>query len=63
MEFLLAQVDEAAPGLNAGGWTMMVLCIGLVCGLCVYCFYKMFSEPAPSEHFHAPLDIDTRDDE
>jgi len=54
---LLAQ----SPGLNAGGWTVMIACIGFVCGLCVYCFWRILREPAPSEHHHAPLDIDTHD--
>ncbi len=48
-------------GLTAAGWTMMIGCIGFVCGLCAFCFYRLLHEPRPSEHHHAPLDIDTRD--
>ncbi len=48
-------------GLNSAGWTVMIGCITLVCGLCVFCFYRIMREPRPSEHHHAPLDIDTHD--
>ncbi|MFQ5591907.1 MAG: hypothetical protein ACE5HE_12145 [Phycisphaerae bacterium] len=54
---LLAQRDD----LSAGGWALMVCCILLVCSLCVFCFYRLVREPRPSEHHHAPLDIDTHD--
>ncbi len=57
MLIVLAQ----APGLNAGGWIMLIGCIGLVCALCAFCFWKILTEPKPSEHHHAPLDIDTHD--
>ncbi len=50
-----------APGLNASGWIMLICCIGLVCALCAFCFWKIMSEPKPSEHHHIPLDIDTHD--
>ncbi len=50
-----------APGLNASGWIMLIGCIGLVCALCVFCFWKILTEPKPSEHHHTPLDIDTHD--
>lgn len=54
---------ELAPyaGLSPGGWTVMIGCITLVCALVVFCFYRIFREPRPSEHHHAPLDIDTHD--
>ncbi|MCH8148810.1 MAG: hypothetical protein IH987_12560 [Planctomycetes bacterium] len=50
-------------GLNASGWTLMLLCIGMVTVLTVFCYYRILREPRPSEHHHAPLDIDTRDTE
>ena len=50
-----------APGLNAGGWIMLIGCIGLVCALCAFCCWKILTEPKPSEHHHAPLDADTDD--
>ena len=48
-------------GLTVGGWMVMIGCIGLVCSLAVFCFWHVLREPKPSEHHHAPLDIDTRD--
>lgn len=48
-------------GLTTGGWTVMILCVGLVTSLMLYCYYRILSEPRPSEHHHAPLEIDTHD--
>ena len=58
-ETVIAQYE----GLNASGWTLMLLCIGLVTVLMAFCYYRILREPRPSEHHHAPLDIDTRDTE
>ena len=58
-----ATVIAQPEGFNAGGWTVMLLCIGLVTVLMVFCYYRILREPRPSEHHHAPLDIDTRDTE
>ncbi len=57
LAILLAQQG----GLSSGGWTVMIGCIGFVCCLMVFCFYRLFREPRLSEHHHAPLDIDTHD--
>ena len=54
---LLAQTEA----LNAGGWIVMIGCVGLVCGLMVYCYWRVLSEPRPSGHHHASLDINTKD--
>ena len=54
---LLAQTEV----LNASGWIVMIGCVGLVCGLMVYCYWRVLREPKPSEHHHAPLEIDTKD--
>ena len=54
---LLAQYEK----LNAAGWTVLTTCIVFVCGLCVFCYYRVLREPQPSKHHPAPLDIDTRD--
>lgn len=63
MTIATATVDATAmnTGLNIGGWIMMIGCVGLVCGLAAYCYWRVLREPTPSEHHHAPLDIDTRD--
>lgn len=60
---LLAQSDQAAVQLTAAGAVTMVLSVTLVCGLNVFCMYRILREPQPSERHHAPLDIDVRDEE
>ena len=57
----LLTVLAQAPGLSAGGWIMLIGCISLVCTLCAFCFWKILTEPKPSEHHHTSLDIDTHD--
>ncbi|MBU0641265.1 MAG: hypothetical protein KKB50_20595 [Planctomycetes bacterium] len=47
--------------LTAQGAVLMALCVGLVLGLFGFCMYRILREPAPAEHHHAPLDIDTHD--
>lgn len=54
---LIAEVE----GLSTGGWIMMIGCIGSVCTLATFCFYRVLREPNPSARHHAPLDIDTHD--
>jgi hypothetical protein len=54
---LLAQVHE----LSIPGVILMTICVGLVLLLCVFCFWRILRESTPSEHHHAPLDIDTHD--
>ena len=58
---LPAQVNDTSRGLSAVGATIMTLSVLLVLGLCAFCFWRILREAAPSEHHHAPLDIDTRD--
>ena len=48
-------------GLNTAGTIVMVACIGCVISLMGFCYYRVLREPRPSEHHHAPLDIDTHD--
>jgi hypothetical protein len=55
----IAQIDP--QGLNTGGWAMMVLSISVVLALSTFCMYRMFRGPQPSQHHHAPLEIDTHD--
>ncbi len=52
-----------AAGLSFSGWALMISCVGLVCGMTVFCYYRLLRNPRPSEHHHAPLDIDTHDTE
>ena len=37
--------------------------VGFVVALTVFCFARVLRTPAPGEHMHAPLDIDTHDTE
>lgn len=48
-------------GLTTTGAIVMIGCIASVIALMVYCYYRVLREPRPSEHHHAPLDIDTQD--
>lgn len=54
---MIAQSEMLSPS----GWVMMIGCITLVCGLCVFCFWRILRERYPSGRHHVPLDIDTRD--
>lgn len=47
--------------MNAFGWIMLILSVGFVLALNVYCFMKVFTAPKSEEHLHAPLEIDTHD--
>ena len=48
--------------MTAGGWVFMSLSIGFVVFLTAFCFYKVLAGPPDApEHMHAPLDIDTHD--
>ena len=50
-----------APGFNASGWIMLIGCIGLVCATCVFCFWKLLTEPKPPERHPPPPDVGTPD--
>lgn len=58
---LLAQADEATVTLEPAGLVLMVLSITMIIGLAVFCSARILREKRPSEHHHAPLDIDTHD--
>ncbi len=55
------QVLAQADGLNAAGWTMLIGCVGMVCSLVTFCYYRILRDPRPSDHHHAPLEIDRRE--
>ncbi len=57
--FLVAQAETG--GLTPAGTVIMTLSILGVLGLCAFCMNKILREKRPSEHHHAPLEIDTRD--
>ncbi len=58
---MIATALLAQEALNAGGWVLMILCIGFVCSLCAFCVWRLMREERPGEHHHAPLDINTHD--
>lgn len=47
--------------MTASGWAMMIVSVGFVLCLTVFCFYRVLRTPKSTDHMHAPLDIDTHD--
>ena len=49
--------------MEPGGWIMMILSVGTVVTLFVWCLWRVLfrSNDDTSEHLHGGLDIDTRD--
>ncbi len=47
--------------LSPSGWTVMIGCIGLVLTLAGFCFWRVMRSPAPTEHLHGTLDIETEE--
>ena len=48
-------------GLDTSGWIMLMGSIGLVCGMCAFCFWRIVREEKPNEYHHVPSDTDTRE--
>lgn len=46
--------------MTLGGWITMLISVGTVVGLFVFCLVRVLREQNPSEHLHG-LDIDTKD--
>lgn len=49
--------------MTPGGWAFMLLSCGFVIVLTGYCYYRVLTTPRPEERLHAPLEIDTHDQE
>lgn len=47
--------------MTVTGWNFMIRSVGSVSSLMIWCFYRVFTKPASTEHMHALLDIDTHD--
>ena len=47
--------------MRLGGWIVMVLSVGFVVCLTIFCFYRVLSSPRAAGHIQDPLEIDTRD--
>lgn len=58
---IFGQTTTETEGLTIGGIVVMVVSIGLVLGLMLFCIARILGQKSPSEYHHAPLDIDTHD--
>ena len=47
--------------MTTGGWIFMICSLGGVLCLLTFCFARVLSKPSSANHMHAPLDIDTHD--
>lgn len=47
--------------MRLSGWIFMLFSLSFVIVLTAWCFWKVMSKPAATDHMHAPLDIDTKD--
>lgn len=43
--------------MTTGGWITMLLSVGFVTVLLVWCIYKVLSTPGEAEHLHAQMNI------
>ena len=57
----LAQAAIDGTRLSVGGVIVMSASIAMVLGLSAFCIVRILAEKKPSDHHHAPLDIDTKD--
>jgi hypothetical protein len=61
---LLAQAAPQTAGLNPWGWTIMLVSVGSVVLLTVYCMARVLAlPPVEVDDIRSPLDIDTGDTE
>jgi hypothetical protein len=49
--------------MNLSGWIVMILSVGFVTVLIVWCIRRVLKEPEAPERMHAPDEIDTHDQE
>lgn len=47
--------------MTLGGWLVMIISVGTVTGLFVWCIYKVMTEDKVENHHIHGLDIDTPD--
>lgn len=60
----LSQIDAAEPqGLTTAGAAIMIGSITMVVAFLTFCMYRILSESNPKTHHHAPLEIDTKDND
>jgi hypothetical protein len=49
--------------MTLAGWLLMLLSCGTVVALVVFCFWRVLRLPRPSGELHAPLDIETGEED
>lgn len=48
--------------MTTGGWIVMTISVSCVLALTIFCYSRvLLFRPEAADHMHAPLDIDTRD--
>jgi hypothetical protein len=47
--------------MTLGGWTIMLVFVGGVTGLTLWCIYKVMSTPGSTDRIHSQADIETPD--
>lgn len=47
--------------MTPAGWIVMILSVGFVVALMIFCFYRVFTTPESGGHIQDPLEIDTHD--
>ena len=47
--------------MTSVGWVMMIVSVGFVVGLALFCFYRVLTTPEAQEHIHGAADIDIGD--
>lgn len=49
--------------MTFAGWCLMIGSVGSILTLVGWCFYRVLRVPVAKDHLHAPLDIDTHENE
>jgi hypothetical protein len=49
--------------MTTAGWLLMSTSITFVMALTGYCFWRVMRTPVTKDHMHAPLDIETNEEE
>ena len=47
--------------MTLGGWITMLLSVGFVTGLLIWCVARVLRTPGATEHLHTPSDIEPED--
>jgi len=60
----LLQIEAPeSQGLTTTGAAIMIGSITMVVAFLTFCMYRILSEANPKTHHHAPLEIDTQDND